>query len=277
MQDQKIQRLSQELSDAQAQITLNAASNSWRARLVSQLPLMATLTTVLISGYSALLTQAQYRDTQTSTRFESAVQLLSSATLTTRLGGLYLLGQIAQATTTNVDQQSSAVGLIATYLRVKFPSDAQTRAAPVVIEPAVEEVRASFAALGDRGQITNVNLNQVTARGLGLPQADFRGLVLTGSDLSGGNFQGSNFAGVSLISATLRQVNFSGANFKQANLQNADLRGSNLAQADLSGAILAGANLSGAQLAGSKNLTSAVLNGATVDTFTTLPAGVARP
>lgn len=232
--------------------------------VLDTIPLLATLTTVSVALFSSLQSQQQYRDTQASARFQSAVELLAGDDLTTRVGGVALLGQVAQ---TNSERRENAVRLLATFLRVHSPATDAGRAAAVTREPAAEEVRAVFSAMAYRGGVKEVDLGRISARGLQLADADLRGLILARSDLNGGSFGRGDLRGVSLQGATLR-----GVDFGQADLRGAVLTGADLRDADLRGARLAGADLSSAT-----GLTSAQLAGATTDGTTRLPAGITVP
>ena len=232
--------------------------------VLDTIPILATLTTVSIALFSSLQSQTQYRDTQASARFESAVKLLAGDDLTTRVGGIALLGQVAQ---TNGERRENAVRLLATFLRVRSPATDAGRAAAVTQEPAAEEVRAVFSAMSYRGNVTEVDLGRISARGLQLQNTDLRGLILARSDLSGGTFERSDLRGVSLQGATLRNVSFG----------QADLTGAVLVGADLTGADLKRAKLAGADLSGATGLTSAQLAGAITDEQTRLPDGITVP
>lgn len=227
-------------------------------------PILATLVTVLIALFSALQSQAQYRDTQAANRFQSAVEMLAGSDLTTRVGGIALLGQVAQS---SAERREIAVRLLAAYMRVNSPVTQAGRRAAVNEEPAAEEARAVFAALAFRGDVSNVDMGRISARNLMFSSADFRGLIFSRSDLSGGLFDGANFADVPFRGATLRSVTFRGAILTNAAFESADVTGSNFRSA----------NLSGADLSGVTDLTSAMLAGATTDSRTKLPSGITVP
>ena len=97
----------------------------WKA-VIEAVPIVATLATVMVAVFSSLQAQAQYRDSQASERFQSAVELLAGPDLTTRLGGIALLGQVAQ---TSPERRENVVRLLATYLRVRSPVTEEGRRA----------------------------------------------------------------------------------------------------------------------------------------------------
>lgn len=227
-------------------------------------PILATLVTVLIALFSALQSQAQYRDTQAANRFQSAVEMLAGSDLTTRVGGIALLGQVAQS---SPERREVAARLLAAYMRVNSPVTQAGRAQAVSEEPAAEETRAVFAALAYRGDVENIDMGRISARNLMLSHADFRGLVFSRSDLSGGLFEGSDFTRGVFRGATLKAVTFRNAKLTGADFTGADVTGSTFQQADLSGADFSSVT----------GLTSAMLVGATRDEKTTLPGGVTVP
>lgn len=227
-------------------------------------PILATMVTVLIALFTALQSQAQYRDTQAANRFQSAVEMLAGADLTTRVGGIALLGQVAQG---SADRRDVAVRLLAAFMRVNSPVTQSGRLLPVNQEPPAEEARAVFAALAFRGDLTNVDMGRISARNLMSAGTDFRGLVFSRSDLSGGLFEGSDFTGDVFRGATLRSVTF-----RAANLTDTDF-----SEADVTGSVFQNADLSGADLSTATGLTSAMLAGATTTGTTRLPAGITVP
>lgn len=231
---------------------------------VDTLPLLATLATAAVAVLGNMQSQQQYRDTQASERFQSAVEMLAGDDLTTRVGGIALLGQVAQ---TSSERRETAVRLLATYLRVHLPVTDQGRAQPVTLNPPAEEVRAVFTALAYRGNITQVDLGRISARNLMLSHTDLTGLIFARSDLSGSMLEGSDLSGAAFKQATLRDVDFRGANLSKAQFQEADLNGAQLQKADLSGADLSQAT----------GLTAAMLSGAKTDSATKLPAGITAP
>lgn len=225
-------------------------------------PLLATLATATVAVFGSLQSQQQYRDTQASERFQSAVELLAGDDLTTRVGGIALLGQV---------QQRAARKRRAAARHLPARSLARDRGRPHKASghgpPPTEEVRAVLSALQYRGDVKGVDLGRISARNLMESGTDLTGLVFARSDLSGSLLEGANLTGVPFRQATLRGVNFRGADLTRAAFQ----------EADLTGAQLQGADLSGADLTQVKGLTSAMLAGATTDADTRLPDGITVP
>ncbi|MCY1704326.1 pentapeptide repeat-containing protein [Deinococcus sp. SL84] len=222
------------------------------------LPTLAAVLTALIAVLSAWQSQTQYTDSQAATRFQSAVEMLAGEDLTTRVGGIALLGEVGRE---SEERRDPAMRLLATFLRVHFPVTEEGRQAAVTLQPAGEEVRAVFAALMYRGEVDNVDLGRISARNLTLSAADLSGLIFARSDLSGSMLEGVNLSGAILRETSLREVNFSGA----------DLRGADFTKADLSGTNLKGADLRGANLKDAQGVTEEMLSAAVTDGTTTLP------
>ncbi|MFC6591953.1 pentapeptide repeat-containing protein [Deinococcus lacus] len=176
------------------------AASRWQTWL-GVLPTLAAVLTALIAVLSAWQSQTQYTDSQAASRFQSAVEMLSGDDLTTRVGGVALLGEVARQSD---ERRDTAMRLLATFLRVRSPVTEAGRAQPVTLQPAAEEVRAVFAALEHRADVQNIDLGRISARNLTLSGADLRGLVLARSDLSGSIFEKANLSGVALRDATLR-------------------------------------------------------------------------
>lgn len=192
------------------------------------------------------------------------MERLAGADLTTCVGGIALLGQVAQS---SADRRDVAVRLLAAFMRVNSPVTQSGRLQPVHQEPPAEEARAVFAALTFRGEATNVDMGRISAQNLMPSSTDVKGRVFSRSDLSGGLFEGSGFTGDVFRGATLRNVTFRAAN----------LTGTHFSEVDVSGSIFQNANLSRADLSTATGLTSTVLAGATTDAKTKLPSGVTVP
>lgn len=93
-----------------------------------------------------------------------------------------------------------------------------------------------------------------------LRHANLIGANLHSANLFGANLQGANLQGANLRLANLRVANLDGANLREANLQGVILQGANLLSADLRGADLRGANLDGAKNLHTANVTDAMMD-----------------
>jgi uncharacterized protein YjbI with pentapeptide repeats len=213
--------------------------------------------TVVITLISTLQSQAQYRETQANERFQTAVTMLGSGDLSTRLGGIYTLTQVAQNFPA---QEYAATHILAAYLRSRFPATDKTRAEAPNGLPAVEEINAVLGGLVVRRDSTvSLDLGRISARGLMLRNQNLRGLIFPDADL-----RGSVFAGTDLTNAL----------FSRTLLTNADFQGAKLSGADFSGATLTGASFLGTDLSGVKGLSAAQLKSTKTDATTTLPGSL---
>ncbi len=111
-----------------------------------------------------------------------------------------------------------------------------------------------------------------TLVGTVLDRADLDGATLEGADLRFARLDGAELQGTTLTGARLDSASFRGANLFGATLREASLAGT-----DFAGAVLRNANLAGTDLSAARNLTSAQLEAARMDSTTRLPAGLVRP
>jgi uncharacterized protein YjbI with pentapeptide repeats len=169
------------------------------------------------------------QDKQVTERFSKAIEHLGSDKIDIRLGGIYILEQIA------IDSPEkyhwNMVEILSAVIREKSPHIVDIRKDNKVIPPKVD-IKAIAFVLSRR----NVERD---------PQGKFINLEivnLVGIEIeSGGNFDNCNLA----------YSNFSGAKLSGIKLREAILTGSNLIHAKLKGVELSGANLSGKYLPGS--------------------------
>ncbi len=94
--------------------------------------------------------------------------------------------------------------------------------------------------VGQRADLTGLNLSNVSLRKTNLSHAD-----MTEADLSGADLQNVRLAGANLVRTVLRNANLRGADLCNADLSDADLRDAVLLNANLYGADLWRANLKG--------------------------------
>ncbi|HEV2238193.1 MAG TPA: pentapeptide repeat-containing protein [Ktedonobacterales bacterium] len=142
----------------------------------------------------------------------------------------------------------------------------------------------------NHAHLEEANLAHAHLDGANLSTAHLEGAALYNTELEGANIVEAHLKGALFLGAYLKEADLSGADLERANLYaahleranlihaqlaRADLGGAFLERADLEGAQLTGANLSGASLEGA-SLRSAVfdnqtvLNGAVLDTDTSL-------
>ena len=219
-------------------------------RLVGQLPLIATLATVLITGYNVVQSQTQSQVSEANARFSSAITLLASENFNSRLGGVFVLGSL---TRTSSDNAFAASQVLAAYLRQQHAVTAQSKAAAYIPGNAAEDVQAALVGLVNRSDLT---------RPLSLAGVSARNAQLSGETVENLNFRSADLTGVNLESSTLSGIQFTGtqlarADFKNAVLENVDFDQAQVADADFSGADLRGAAHLSADMLATATMSSA--------------------
>lgn len=94
--------------------------------------------------------------------------------------------------------------------------------------------------VGQRADLTGLNLSNVSLRNINLSHAD-----MTEADLSGADLSKVRLVGANMVRTVLRNANLRGADLRNADLSDADLREAVLLDANLSGVDLWRANLDG--------------------------------
>ena len=202
-------------------------------------------------------------------RDQKAAEMLGSALLSVRLGGIYALQTLAaehpphyhlgvmrqfcafvrgSQNPTLTDANPPA----GTAPRPDNPARRGTGDA--ASEPVREDVRAVMDAIAARSDA-----------GIEVEQEKQFGLDLSGANLREWRFSEANLSGAILHKADLSGAILHKADFSEADFSEADLSGAILSEADLSGADLSGANLTGANLTGA-NFFGARLSAGTVIT-----------
>ncbi len=211
------------------------------------------------------------RDLLISQQASKGFEDLSSGNLMTRLGGIYALEGVM-----NASEQYHQPALEALCAFVRDGTKTYTGGGPPAtdIEAALTVIGrrapgSGFVDLADaripkamlRGadlrlahlngtELTNANLTRVHLKGAQLPDAKLTHAYLIFADLIDANLTGAKMQGAMLDEADLTDANLAGADLHDADLKNANLSGADL-QANLTDADLRGANLHGAILTGS--------------------------
>ena len=219
-------------------------------------------------------------------RYQKSAEMLGSAVLSVRLGGIVALEHLALEHPT----QYHAVVMKMLFAFIRQPiEDPQTRDVPILdtrggrqdVQAAVDAVRTC------RSQNSAVEANSIPwidLRGANLRQADLTNIDLSVTPvtdlrwIAGGPFgvpnmrvalshadlsrahlgvatmphclcDETNFAGADLGGAELREATFLRADLRNASLAAADLAGAKFIHSNLRNATLRGANLSGAEFA----------------------------
>jgi len=231
-----------------------------------------------------------------SERFAKAVEHIGSTALEIRIGGMFSLQQLAEAS--NQDCWM-AQQILSSFVRNK------AKKSTAVSTQLAEDVHCALKVLGkinnirdiDAGSNDKILLNDISLIGASLVESDFRltdfqmsnllqtdlrnahleqsnfaGADLTGSNLSLAKLQKADLHGLtSAESARFIGANLKGANLEHANLANSDFTCADLSDAKLSGTILRGTILKGAKLRTSTGLSKEQLKEAITDETTLCP------
>jgi uncharacterized protein YjbI with pentapeptide repeats len=290
-----------------------------RAGALAWLPSVATI--VALGGL--LFTAAQVADEHSVTKrqlallgaqtanetFAQAITAIGDERLPIRVGGIYVLQQVANASEADYWR---ALSVLTAYLHEAIPRrDLPGTPTPPPAEGLAADVQAVFTALSGRNRdwddgrsldlsrldLRNARLPGVDLAGATLSYSALDGAVLTGADLTGtaliqaslraAALDGSELSGAALPSADLRFARLDGANLRDAvltdarldlaSLRDAHLEGADLERASLVGANLTGAHLEGADLSAAVGLTPAQIATAITDASTRLPWDAAAP
>lgn len=183
-------------------------------------------------------------------RYQKGAEMLGSAMMAVRLGGVYALGELAREHPKIYHVQ--VLKLFCAYVRTSLPAERSSDGTEGVGRLlARQDIQDVMDWIGRRRR----RQRRLEADGvLNLVQADLSGLILppdsnlAGALLAEANLSRSSFAGSDLTGALLYGATLTNAILDDANLSDADLRGASLLGASLKGARLDGAKLSGAQL-----------------------------
>ena len=222
-------------------------------------------------------------------RYAKAVELLGAEKLSTRLGAIYALEQLAAD---SAKHHWTVMETLCAFIRnaprpegvetsvEEAPTDrddddtnkpqskptADVQAALDVIGRRSEEGREEEEVEGRRLDLTAAHLEGAVLRGVHLEsavliEAHLEGAILWGAHLERANLSSAHLERAILWGAHLEGASLWGAHLERANLGSAHLEGANLGSAHLEGAVLVGAHLEGADLS-SAHLERAVLIGA---------------
>ncbi|WP_411108606.1 pentapeptide repeat-containing protein [Streptomyces sp. c-19] len=222
--------------------------------MAASLPGLAALLALLFTWMQVAQTNKELaiiERGQITSRFNTAIGNLGSASLDVRLGGIYALERIMHD---SARDQPTVVSVLSAYARQHAPAAAKPP--PVLDEepPAKADIQAAVTVLGnrlpDRHQKLPIDLSHTALRGIQLTgdpdQIHFQGADLTEADLGGAflhnvDLRGAYLNQANLSGAALTSSRLDGAFLYRADLRDADLTESNFDAADMSAANLAGA------------------------------------
>ena len=192
-------------------------------------------------------------------RYQKGAEMLGSAILSVRLGGIYALQRLAEEHPEKYHVQ--IMQLVCAFVRLPT-KDQSLETEQAAIEPGTvlgvrPDVEAVMEAINSRSE-SRVGLERkaefrLDLRRAELPLAQFLNTDLTSAFLQCANLSHANFAGANLSHAfldyaDLSEAIFSNVSFTRARLVSANLSGALLQDLDLSRASFHRANLSGANL-----------------------------
>ena len=240
---------------------------------------LAGLIAIPLAFWRALVAERQANVAQRGLlrdRYQKGAEMLGSALLSVRLGGIYGLASLARE---HPDPHlNHVVRLLCAFVRHPTTDEnAQADATPGRRYPRLrEDVQAAVTAVTARGSgglqgkdlTGEIDLRGAFLQGADLGSAnlsgaDLRGADMTGAGLSGADLRHARITSACLHRASVLETDLTGAcflgtdlshiNAQRAGFSNADLGGANLSdaqlqRADLSGAHIGIANLTGASL-----------------------------
>lgn len=246
------------------------AENAARQTLAQILAGAFLLLGVVFTGQQLAYTGQTLRiqqNTQFTQSFAEAIGLLGDQSRRVRVGGILLLGRIAEESPEDKDQ---IVGILLSYVRQPPPFDdvatpADERFAPIDVQAAITVLKE--LALNkelEEGQ-ENIDLREARLAQVDLSEAHLEEADLALVDLSNANLEGTQFDRAHLENAGLYG--------QEGSLKNADLSGAHLEQAYLGAADLTGAKLVGAQLDNQSDIYDWIRHGADLQGRETLLVG----
>jgi len=199
---------------------------------------------------------------QINERFTTAIELLTSKELPSRLGGIYSLERIAKE---SEEHHWPVIETLAAFIRANAPRDFTDNDSTALGDASTRTaVEAALTVIGRRNHEFDAKDRRVNLQG-----CDFRGMNLAGlhlatatlmnthlgltgfvdTNLEGAVLRGIFADGAQFLGAKLRGATFEFAELRATNFKNADLR-----DADFMGATTTGASIDGADLRDTKYL-----------------------
>lgn len=228
------------------------------------------------------------REGQLTDRFTRAIEQLGNDKADVRLGGIYALEQIANASSRD---RRAIVEVLTAFVQGHAPWPPSRSAQPAQqsdvndlnpLRAWAPDVQAAMTVLGRRvSEPTDeaLDLTDVDLRRAELPNGDLQRtklhrcglqrIVLHKADLQGAELPRVQMQGADLTDAKLGGARVRRADLRRADFGGADLRNADLEFSDFRGAILGGADLRGA------NVTEARFEGAEMTPKTNWPEGFA--
>lgn len=223
---------------------------------------------LVLAGRRQWSTEHDATERRITELYTKAVDQLGSDQAAVRLGGLYALERLADATPT---QQGTVGNVICAYLRMPY-------AGPQLLsEEATEEDHKEQSRLIQELE-TRTTALEILIRHNSPAQAGYWPALkirLQRSNLTGAGLAGANLAGADLTNASLTSADLTNADLSDANLTGTCLARARLTNAVMTRAYAPGANLTSADLIDA-NITDAILAGARLKHALLIRASVMR-
>ncbi|WP_455908067.1 pentapeptide repeat-containing protein [Streptomyces chartreusis] len=201
------------------------------------------------------------REGQVTERYVEAIKLLSSDSLTQRLGGIYSLERIMRD---SEKDHTTVIDVLVSFIRQRTGVDSDDQLDDTDAKPD-EDVQAALTVLGRRPNRTegrgHINLRFTDLRGADMSDGmfnhvDLRNAWLQNANLAQSSLLNAIFQGAALKNADLTFAHLAGATFHGANMEGATLRLADAKEASFSHANLERANFRLAKLQNTKFLAS---------------------
>lgn len=210
---------------------------------------------VFVTLYISWLTLKANEAKQVAERFSKAVEQLGNDNIHVRLGGIFMLEQVAKDAEEKYYWQ--VIEMLTSYVRERSPWNKEKAALlEQEIPPLPTDIQAVMTVLARRKhsyghplERHSIDLHGADLRQLQLPpKTQLNEANFAATNLQEAIFGSANLKGAGFVNANLKQASLWDANLQGAILWNANLQKANLWSSDLRAAILWGANLQKASL-----------------------------
>ncbi len=215
----------------------NLEVQKFNLEIVKTVGIGLTALGLVLSGWKGFQECQLTRERLIIDRFSQSTEMLESQEISIRVGGIYILEQVAQDSPSNYHW--SVMELLTVFIRTRSPHEpnylgqypqpnTDVQAALTVISRGRERIDPR-----KRLNLTDTNLAQLDFSKANLREADLAGSTLERADLQRADLQEANLTKTSLYEANLWGANLWRANLEGANLWKANLEGAVLEEAVL--------------------------------------------
>ncbi|MFF4045553.1 pentapeptide repeat-containing protein [Streptomyces chartreusis] len=241
--------------------------------MIASLPGLAALLALLFTWMQVTQTSKELalsEQGQITNRFNAAINNLGSASLDTRLGGVFALGRIMNDSSRD---EPTVIQVLSAYVRQHAALPAEGEEAPAKSSEESSspqaDIQAVMTVLGTRrsydpDRSLPFDLSYTVLRGVQLA-GDPDQIHFSGADLEGADLSRASLHNLDLWRAWLPEANLSEAALTGSRLDYAVLTGANLTDADLTESRFHEADLTGADLTGTFFCTNLVVDDKVLD------------